>query len=165
MRQLLALILATTLFPPFHAVVHLPEAPKSISNGGLNAQIVTQSNVAAVVSTGTRSPFTQIDFNWSYAPNAPACGLTAEDCFVGFTLTDTTDGVVLATPSTLGPRTLSYAYSPRGGVPYGNFTFSLVANGYDGKGKPMVSAPATVSLSVPLASLSAPTALLVRPGR
>ena len=79
MRQLLALILATTLFPPFHAVVHLPEAPKSISNGGLNAQIVTQSNVAAVVSTGTRSPFTQIDFNWSYAPNAPACGLTAED--------------------------------------------------------------------------------------
>jgi hypothetical protein len=75
---------------------------------------------------------------------------------------DTTSGVVLATPTTLGPTVLSYAYSPRGGVPYGNFTFSLVANGYDGTGKPFVSKPATVSLSVPLASLNAPTALLVK---
>jgi hypothetical protein len=111
-------------------------------------------------TTSKYSPYKQIDFNWSYTPNLPACTSTAKACFMGFTLKDTTSGTTLVTPSTLGPTTLSYSYFPAGGVQYGVHKFLLTANGYDETGAPTVSAGATVTVTVAVPSLVAPTKLV-----
>ncbi|MGC1297965.1 MAG: hypothetical protein WA869_23280 [Alloacidobacterium sp.] len=79
---------------------------------------------------------------------------------MGFTLKDTTSGTTLVTPSTLGPTTLSYSYFPAGGVQYGVHKFLLTANGYDETGAPTVSAGATVTVTVAVPSLVAPTKLV-----
>jgi hypothetical protein len=165
MRQLLTLVLAAASFTPFYAVAHHLLAPASTSKTELHAEVTGRSNAFLFAATATSSPFHQVDFNWQYAPNAPNCGSKPEDCIAGFTLTNTTTGEVIATPSSLGPTALSYAYQWPGGVPYGNFTFSLVANGYDGSGKPLISEPATVTVSVALTTLSTPSLLLGKPGR
>ncbi len=134
-----------------------PKPPQTAPKTKLGAKLVTRSN--AVTPLATCSQYTQIDFNWAYTGNAPACGTSLTNCLSGFTLTDTTLGAVVATPSTLGPTSLSYNYVPTVGVPYGTSAFSLVANGYDGSGNPLTSPAATVSVVVNVTSLNAPTNL------
>jgi|SRR5215467_7783136 len=124
---------------------------------------VTLTSAAAFCSTAFSqtqySKYKQIDFNWAYTANLPACSSSTTSCFAGFTLKDTTSGSTLFTPSTLGPHTLSLAYFPKGGVQYGVHKFALIANGYDAAGAPMVSTAATVTVNVP-AGLNAPTSLV-----
>jgi hypothetical protein len=106
------------------------------------------------------SRYKQIDFNWSYTPNLPACSSSTTACLVGFTLKDTTSGSTIATPSALGPTTLSYSYFPAGGVQYGVHSFLLIANGFNETGAPIVSAGAKVTVTVAIPSLNAPTKLV-----
>jgi len=128
----------------------------------LGATLVRRTAVAPL-ATASGSQYTQIDFNWAYTANAPTCGASLTNCFSGFTLTDTTLGAVIATPSTIGPTSLSYAYVPSGGVPFGTSAFSLVANGYNGSGSPATSTPVTVSVVVNVTTLNAPTNLTGAP--
>lgn len=123
--------------------------------------LVAISCSAAFPQTSSKySAYKQIDFNWSYTPNLPACTTSAKACFMGFTLKDTTSGGTIATPSKLGPNTLSYAYFPAGGVQYGVHSFLLTANGYDETGAPTVSTGAKVTVTVAVPTLDAPTKLV-----
>ena len=135
-----------------------PTPSQTTPRNTLGAKLVSRRNAAAPLAT-TASQYTQIDLNWQYTPNVPSCGTSLTNCYSGFTLTDTTTGSVVATPSTLGPTALSYAYIPSGGVPYGTSAFSLVVNGYDGSGNSLTSTPATVSVVVNVTSLNGPTNL------
>lgn len=134
-----------------------PKPAQTTPKSSLGAKVSTRSNATAPLAA--TSPYTQIDFNWSYTPNVPACGTTLTNCYSGFTLVDTTTSVTVANPSTLGPTSLSYAYVPSGGVPYGTSAFSLVANGYDNSGNALTSTAATVSVTVSVTSLNGPTGL------
>lgn len=101
------------------------------------------------------SRYTQIDFNWSYTPNLPACSTTLKSCFSGFAISDLLSGHVIGTFST---SLRSWTYIPAGGVQYGKHIFSLVAEGYDVNGAHVQSAPAQVIVDV-TPPLSTPTAL------
>jgi hypothetical protein len=113
-----------------------------------------------VVAPNATTP-TGIDFNWAYSPNVPACSGTNANCYSGFTLTrtDVTPNVVLATPTTLGPTALSYTYAPGGNLPYANYAFSLVANGYNSSGGALTSAADTVTVIYGVTTLNGPTNL------
>jgi hypothetical protein len=115
--------------------------------------------LAAASGQAQMSRYKQIDFNWTYKPNLPACTRKLISCYSGFTLTWNVAGWVLATPSVLTPTVRSYAYFPPDGVPYGYHTFALVTNGYDENGQAVESAPATVTLEVKTPPPSSPTAL------
>lgn len=127
--------------------------------GALCTTAFPQTNQLTSAATGKYSSYKQIDFNWSYTPNLPACSGSTRACYIGFTLKDTTSGSTLVTPNTLGPHVLSYVYLPNGGVQYGVHSFSLVANGYDATGKPLVSPAATVTVTVNVPSLAGPAGL------
>ena len=120
----------------------------------------SQTNNLTNATTSKYSPYKQIDFNWSYSPNLPACSSLTIACYVGFTLKDTSSGGTIATPSTLGPNTRSFAYFPNGGVQYGVHVFSLVANAYNAKGQPLVSTPATITVTVNVSNVNPPTKLV-----
>jgi hypothetical protein len=154
---LLSLVALAPLAPP--ATQTAPKSAQTAPKTKLGARLVPRNNAAAPLATAAGSQYTQIDFNWDYTPNVPACGTSLTNCVSGFTLTDTTMGAVVAAPSVLGPSSLSYAYMPSGGVPYGTLVFSLVANGFDGLGNPLSSSPATVSVVVNVTSLNGPTNL------
>jgi hypothetical protein len=126
----------------------------------LFALILVAVSSAAFPQSSKYSSYKQIDFNWSYTANLPACSGSTTACFLGFTLKDTTSGHTLVTPSTLGPNTLSYAYFPSGGVQYGVHSFALVANGFNENGAPITSTAATVTVTVPVSSISAPSKLV-----
>jgi hypothetical protein len=80
-------------------------------------------------------------------------------CYDGFILTNTTTGAVVGTAAQIGPSVLSYTYTPAGGIPYGTANFSLVAHGFDESGAAVVSAPATVAVTVKVTTLAGPTNL------
>jgi len=164
MKKTLFILSLVVIAPLAHAAAQATQKPApTVPRNKLGATLVTRSNAAAPLATSNASQYTQIDFNWLYTPNAPACGTSLTNCISGFTLTDTTLGSVIATPSTLGPTALSFAYLPSGGVPFGTSAFSLVANGYDGSGNALTSTPATVSVVVNLTTLNGPTNLSGQP--
>jgi len=164
MKKALVFLSLVVIVPLTHVAQTTPKSAPTAPKSNLGARLVTRNNNAAVpAAVGTTSLYTQIAFDWQYTPNIPACGSSLTNCYSGFTLTNTTLGTVIATPSTLGPITLSYAYLPVGGVPYGTSAFSLVANGYDGSGNPLTSPPATASVVVNVTSLNAPTNLTGKP--
>jgi hypothetical protein len=166
MKKALLLLSLVAIAPLVHAAAQTTSQPvqttpkpgQTTPKTNLGAKLSTRSN--AVAPLATASQYTQIDFDWAYTANIPACGTTLTNCYSGFTLTDTTLGTAIATPSTLGPTALSYAYLPAGGVPYGTSAFSLVANGYDGNGNALTSTAVTVSVVVSVTSLNAPTGLV-----
>jgi hypothetical protein len=127
-----------------------------------NSRVQTKSlaPTATLVATATSTIYTSINFTWQYLSTVPpACTSNGilQNCYSGFTITDTTMGTVLATPSTLGPSTLSFLWTPSGGLYYGTRTFSIVTNGFDGDGNPITSSPATTSVTNSVTSLNAPT--------
>jgi hypothetical protein len=148
MKKALLLLSLVAIAPLVHAADQsAPKPGQTTPKTNLGAKLVTGSNAVAPLATPRQyTQYTQIDFNWAYTPNIPACGTTLTNCYSGFTLTDTTLGTAIATPSTLGPTALTYVYLPPGGVPYGTSAFSLVANGYDGIGNPLTSTAATVNV-------------------
>lgn len=121
------------------------------------------ATLATPAATGTTTPYTQIDFNWTYAANLPACSSLLTACYDGFVLTNTTTNQTIAQPSAIGPTALSYSWIPAGGVPYGNITFSLTAHGYDENGGVLLSTPATVVVNVKVVSLNGPAGLTGKP--
>lgn len=143
-RVVLALFLASTLF------ASAQNRKPSVRVGKL---------ATPVAPAATSSGFTTFYFNWDYAANLPACTATNIACYDGFILTNTTLGKVVGTAAQITSGDLSYNYSPAGGIPYGTSAFSLVAHGYDSNGAEIVSAPATVSINVPVTSLNGPTNL------
>jgi hypothetical protein len=147
-RITLALVLVATAF---FAFAQTRKTSPSVRVGNLAAP-------KAAVST-TSSGFTTFFFDWQYTANLPACVSTNTACYDGFILTNTTLGKVVGTQTAIGPGSLSYNYSPVGGVPYGTSAFSLVAHGFDANGAELTSAPATVSITVPVTSLNGPTNL------
>jgi hypothetical protein len=140
-------------------LAHVTAQTTSTPKPKLGARLVA-GNPAAQLATGASSQYTQIDFSWDYMPNMPACGTALTNCYLGFTLIDSTMGIVIATPSTLGPTALSYSYLPPGGVPFGTSVFSLMVNGYDNNGNSLESVPAMVSVVVNITSLNGPTNLM-----
>lgn len=158
----LFLLSLVVIAPLVHAAAQTaPKTPQTPPKTKLGATLVTRAEGVTPLATG--SQYMQIDFNWGYTANAPVCGTSLTNCFAGFTLTNTTLGTVVATPSTLGPTALSFAYLPAGGIPFGTSAFSLVANGYDGNGNPLTSTPATVSVVVNVTTLNGPTNLTGTP--
>jgi len=155
-------VAAQTASKPTQTAPTQTAPPQTAPKTKFGATLVRRT-VAAPLVTANASQYTQIDFNWAYTANAPTCGTSLTNCFSGFTLTDTTLGAVIATPSTIGPTSLSYAYIPSGGVPFGTSAFSLVANGYNGSGNPMTSTPVAVSVVVNVTTLNAPTNLTGAP--
>jgi hypothetical protein len=152
------LLSLVVIAPLVHAAAQTASKnPQTSQKSKLGATLVTRP--AAVTPLAAGSQYSQIDFNWVYTPNVPACGASLTNCVAGFTLTDTTLGTVVATPTTLGPTSLSYAYIPSGGIPFGTSAFTLVANGYDGSGNALTSTPATVSVVVSVTTLNGPTGL------
>jgi hypothetical protein len=138
----LFLLSLVVIAPLVHAAAQTaPKTPQTPQKTKLGATLVTRAEAVTPLATG--SQYTQIDFNWAS----------------GFTLTDTTLGTVVATPSTLGPTALSFAYQPAGGIPFGTSAFSLVANGYDSNGKALTSTAASVSVVVNVTALNSPTNL------
>jgi len=168
MKRVLFLLPLIAIAPLVHVAAQTASKPTQTAPSQtepktrLGATLVRRT-VAAPLVTANASQYTQIDFNWAYTANAPTCGTSLTNCFSGFTLTDTTLGAVIATPSTIGPTSLSYAYIPSGGVPFGTSAFSLVANGYNGSGNPMTSTPVAVSVVVNVTTLNAPTNLTGAP--
>jgi hypothetical protein len=144
-RAMLVLLGSTLLLPMLQAA------------GQTKSGLTAKAAVAAPAASG--GSFAQIDFNWGYSPNLPACAGRTEACHTGFTMTNTTTNTVVATPSTLGPAALSFNYLPAGGVPFGTFVYSLVANGFNETGTPITSTPATVTVVIPVTSLNGPTGL------
>jgi hypothetical protein len=154
----LFLLSLVVIAPLVHAAAQTaPKTPQTPQKTKLGATLVTRAEAVTPLATG--SQYTQIDFNWAYTANVPACGASLTNCVSGFTLTDTTLGTVVATPSTLGPTALSFAYQPAGGIPFGTSAFSLVANGYDSNGKALTSTAASVSVVVNVTALNSPTNL------
>jgi hypothetical protein len=100
---------------------------------------------------------TSIVFTWSDTSNAstPACTTTVTtSCLTTYTLTDTTTGTVIT--STIPSATLTFTYTPTGGIPFGfNHTFSLTISGVTATGTTVVSAPATTTITENV--LNAPT--------
>lgn len=127
----------------------------------------TKQNVGATLvssaASGTATPYTQIDFNWTYVANLPACAGSLTACYDGFVLTNTTTNQTIADPSAIGPAAQSYNWVPAVGVPYGNLTFSLAAHGYDENGNVVLSTPDTVVVDVKVTSLNGPTGLTGKP--
>jgi hypothetical protein len=162
MKRVLVLFALVAIAPLAHVAAQTTQTTQKLQTAPrttLGAKLVTRSNAVTSSVTGAASQFTQVDFDWGYTANAPVCGTSLTNCLAGFTLTNTTLGTVVATPTTLGPTALSYAYIPAGGVPFGTLAFSLVANGYDGSGNPLTSVPATVSVVVNVTTLNGPTNL------
>lgn len=160
MKNALLLLLLVAIVSSTDVITQTMSKPsQAVPRAEFGARITSSSFVTAL-GTSTASKYTQIDFNWEYIPNIPACEAASMNCYSGFTLTNMRTGEVIATPSTLGPKALSYSYTPAGGVPYGANTFSLVANGYTGRGGALSSDPATVSVVVNVTSLNGPTNLL-----
>jgi hypothetical protein len=97
---------------------------------------------------------TMITFTWTN-PVYPTCSATVTTwCLTGATLTDTTANVVAS--STIPAGAATYTYTPAGGIPFGYVhSFSLVLNAVDGNGKPIVSGPATTTVTY--STLDAPT--------
>lgn len=96
-----------------------------------------------VMAAATTAP-TTIDFTWQYIytqpPTCPSNG-TLSNCVIGFTLTDNTSGIVVATSAQLPITATTYAYTPAGGLFYGTHCYTMVTDGYDGNGNAIVSSP------------------------
>lgn len=138
---------AQSSFPPTTAPKTVTKsAPKTTFSAQLRAQI-------------TGGLVTGVNFTWNYVPNAPACGTATTNCYSGFTLVDTTAGITVATPTTLGPAALSYSYTPTGGMFFGSHTFSIVANGFNATGGALVSAATTTVITNGITTLNGPTGL------
>ena len=105
-----------------------------------------------------------IAFDWQYTASLPACGSTLAACYDGFQMTDVTTGQQIGgvgiSGAPIGPTALSFNWTPAGGAPYGTSTYSLVAHGYDENGTVILSAPATVSVTIPVTTLNGPTGLV-----
>jgi len=162
MKRALFLLLLVVIIPSINVITQtMPKPTQTVPRTNLGAT-VTNNSASSQFVTDAVSKYTQIYFNWEYSPNVPACEAILMNCYSGFTLTNTTTGEVIATPSTLGPTVLSYSYMPPGGVPYGVTAFSLVAIGYNGRGGRLTSDPATVSVVNNVTSLNSPINLLGR---
>ena len=111
---------------------------------------------AVLLNQVAQIPASEIDFHWSFTPTLPACTTVLKNCYEGFTLTFVNTGTLIATPSTLGPATLSYQWVPPGGVPYGALIFTLVTNGYDAAGNSTISVPTSVTIKNDVTSLAPP---------
>jgi len=105
------------------------------------------------------SPYTHINFNWTYTPNLPACGSSLKSCFSGFIMKDIVTNQVVAT---IAGSARSWVYTPTGGVLYATYQFNLYATGYDANGVAVHSDPDMVSIPV-VAPPAAPTGLMGKP--
>lgn len=121
----------------------------------------TQLRVRTMATTGTVA--TGIAFNWAYPyTTPPACPTngTLANCVNGFTLTDTSTNTVIATPAQIPISATSYTWTPNGGLYFGTHCFTMVTNGFDGNGAPLVSGPSnSACVTNNLTSLNPPTGL------
>src|SRR5277367_6121067 len=101
MKRVLFLLPLIAIAPLVHVAAQT--APSQTEPKTRLGATLVRRTVAAPLVTAKASQYTQIDFNWAYTANAPTCGTSLTNCFSGFTLTDTTLGAVIATPSTIGP--------------------------------------------------------------
>lgn len=93
---------------------------------------------------------TKITFSWSDAFSAvPACTATVtNNCISGFLLTEPVTGFSATITAVAGTSSTAFGYTLTPLPPAGTYTYSLVAQETT-TGGVIVSAPATVSITVP----------------
>lgn len=113
---------------------------------------------AKAIKVGATAQNNAIAFSWTYSAQSgvAACPTTGTPttCVSGFTITDTTAGTTVATPSTINSTTTSYTYTPSAGLYFGTHTFSIVVNGFDNNGNALTSAAVTTTVSNNLTTLN-----------
>jgi hypothetical protein len=113
-------------------------------------KIVFRLMFLVAVPLGAQS---SVVFSWSHNPlnNGiwPVCSISVQKmCQIGYTLTDITAVSAPVVISSIAPTVLTYRLTPLPSA--GSHIYHLVINARGGNGKPVHSAPASVTVKIPV---------------